>query len=507
MSLLLADRVKETTTTTGTSTLSLGGAVAQFQSFVAGVGNGNTCIYAIAAGNGTDWEIGIGTVTSGSPNTLSRGTILASSNSGSAISLTGTSTVWSDAAAPLINKILNPMSAPGGRLSLQSGAPVMNVDKVGVSTIYYAAYAHGNVPIWKGSWWDHVAIPGNEISMGLDAVTPHVANNALYDVFGLVSAGALVLAAGPAWINTATITVTIATPAVVSWTGHGLSEGAPVVFTTSGALPTGITAGTTYFVGRSPGANSFNFSTSIANAAAGTFVATSGSQSGTHTGTNNTSTRGTGAGTTEITQLNGVWVNKNALTHAWGGASGTTDYGSVAANQAIYLGTFLTTANGQTTMQFQPAAASGGANTIMGLYNAYNRERLTAMSRDSATSWAYATATWRAADNSVSNRITFVDGLGSSPVSGGWQVLMDPASAGYSGATLNSTNTAPQITAQMNFASGAPALWSNASDAWQPQKGANYIQAMEASSGSTTFFGASTSPTRQLNALTISLRM
>jgi hypothetical protein len=97
-----ADRVQETTATTGTGTLNLAGAVIQFQSFVAGVGSGKTVYYCILAGNGTDWEVGIGTVTSGSPNTLSRDIVLASSNSGSLVSLTGTSTVFGDAPAAFL---------------------------------------------------------------------------------------------------------------------------------------------------------------------------------------------------------------------------------------------------------------------------------------------------------------------------------------------------------------------------------------------------------------------
>jgi hypothetical protein len=93
MALIFADLVQETTATTGTGTLSLAGAAAQSQSFITGIGNGNTCYYTLLSGNGTDWEIGIGTVASGSPNTLARTTILKSSNSGSAISLSGTSAV------------------------------------------------------------------------------------------------------------------------------------------------------------------------------------------------------------------------------------------------------------------------------------------------------------------------------------------------------------------------------------------------------------------------------
>ena len=98
MALVIADRVKETTTTTGTGTINLAGAVAAFQTFVAGIGSGNTCYYTIVSGN--NWEIGIGTVTDASPDTLSRTTILASSNSDSALTLSGTSQVFCTYPAP-----------------------------------------------------------------------------------------------------------------------------------------------------------------------------------------------------------------------------------------------------------------------------------------------------------------------------------------------------------------------------------------------------------------------
>lgn len=84
---------------------------------------------------------------------------------------------------------------------------------------------------------------------------------------------------------TSTATMTIATPCVVTWTGHGLVSGQRVAFTTTGALPTGITANTGYYINVID-ANTFNLSTSLANLQAGTYVATSGSQSGTHTATN-----------------------------------------------------------------------------------------------------------------------------------------------------------------------------------------------------------------------------
>lgn len=93
MALVLADRVKETTTTTGTGTVTLLGAVAGFQSFAA-VGGGNTTYYTIAGRTTSEWEAGIGTYTA-SGTTLARTTVLASSNAGSLVSFSaGTKDVF-----------------------------------------------------------------------------------------------------------------------------------------------------------------------------------------------------------------------------------------------------------------------------------------------------------------------------------------------------------------------------------------------------------------------------
>ena len=85
MALVLDDRVKETSTTTGTGTLNLSGAVSGFQTFVAGVGDGNTTYYAIVNRDEDEWETGLGTVTDASTDTLARTTVLASSNSDNAV--------------------------------------------------------------------------------------------------------------------------------------------------------------------------------------------------------------------------------------------------------------------------------------------------------------------------------------------------------------------------------------------------------------------------------------
>ena len=84
MALVVNDRVKETSTTTGTGTFSLAGAVSGFETFVAGIGNSNTTFYSIVNTDGA-FEVGVGTVTDATPDTLSRDTILSSSNSDSAV--------------------------------------------------------------------------------------------------------------------------------------------------------------------------------------------------------------------------------------------------------------------------------------------------------------------------------------------------------------------------------------------------------------------------------------
>jgi hypothetical protein len=91
MALIVKDRVQETTTTEGTGTLTLDGAVTGFQTFSSAIGNTNTTYYAISS-QGSEFEVGIGTVGAG---TLARTTILASSNGGSVVTLSaGTKNVF-----------------------------------------------------------------------------------------------------------------------------------------------------------------------------------------------------------------------------------------------------------------------------------------------------------------------------------------------------------------------------------------------------------------------------
>ena len=93
MALVVKDRVQETSTTTGTGTVTLGGAATGFQSFSV-IGDSNTTFYTIQLPNTNEWEVGVGTYTL-SGTTLSRDTILESSNSGSAVNFSaGTKNVF-----------------------------------------------------------------------------------------------------------------------------------------------------------------------------------------------------------------------------------------------------------------------------------------------------------------------------------------------------------------------------------------------------------------------------
>jgi len=154
MAFAVNDRVKETSTTTGTGTLSLAGAITGFQTFVAGIGNSNTTYYAIVHESADEFEVGIGTVTDASPDTLSRTTILESSNSDSAVNFSsGTKTVF--CTLPAEKALLVPGS---GDLTIDAPADII-LDADGADVLLkddgtqYAALTNssGNLILKSGS--------------------------------------------------------------------------------------------------------------------------------------------------------------------------------------------------------------------------------------------------------------------------------------------------------------------------------------------------------------------
>jgi len=92
MAFVINDRVKETSTTTGTGTFTLSGATTGFETFSSAIGNANTTYYTIHTQNAAQFEVGIGTVGAG---TLARDTVISSSNSDAAVDFTaGTKDVF-----------------------------------------------------------------------------------------------------------------------------------------------------------------------------------------------------------------------------------------------------------------------------------------------------------------------------------------------------------------------------------------------------------------------------
>ena len=94
MALVINDRVKESSTTTGTGVFSIGNAVTGFETFAAGVGNSNTTYYAIVHQTANEFEVGLGTL-NGDSSTITRTTVISSSNSDSAVNFSsGTKDVF-----------------------------------------------------------------------------------------------------------------------------------------------------------------------------------------------------------------------------------------------------------------------------------------------------------------------------------------------------------------------------------------------------------------------------
>ena len=127
-----------------------GSAAAGFRTFASAYSNTDQLPYH--ATNGTDWESGIGTFTTGSPNTIVRAAILESSNSDVAVDFSAGADIelfveWpaSIGQATNIKQI-----TPGGRLTLESGVPVPSTDQTAKTTIYYTPYIHNSIQLWDG---------------------------------------------------------------------------------------------------------------------------------------------------------------------------------------------------------------------------------------------------------------------------------------------------------------------------------------------------------------------
>jgi hypothetical protein len=156
MALVINDRVKETTTTTGTGAISLAGAVTGFETFAAGIGNSNTVYYCIAHQDQAEFEVGLGTL-DGDSSDLTRTTVISSSNSDSAVNFSsGTKDVFCTLpASKLIFEDANNDATVGRNLTVTGDLTVSGDD------ITLATNTSGAALIGDGTNFNPVAISGD----------------------------------------------------------------------------------------------------------------------------------------------------------------------------------------------------------------------------------------------------------------------------------------------------------------------------------------------------------
>ncbi len=171
MALVINDRVKETTTTTGTGAVSLAGAVTGFETFAAGVGNSNTTYYAIVHQTANEFEVGLGTL-DGDSSDLTRTTVISSSNSDSAVDFAaGTKDVFCTIpASKLIFEDANNDATIGRNLTVTGDLTVSGDDiTMGTNTA-------GNVLVADGTNFNSIAVGD------LSAITSVAADDVLMAV-------------------------------------------------------------------------------------------------------------------------------------------------------------------------------------------------------------------------------------------------------------------------------------------------------------------------------------
>ena len=207
MALVLKDRVKETTTTTGTGTYTLAGAVGGFEAF-SEVGDGNTTYYACT--DGTDFEVGIGTYTA-SGTTLARTTILQSSNSDNAVSWTaGTRTIF--------------CTLPAEKMIFEDASDSVNTGLSFEDNVKVQFGAGDDLQIYHDGTHNYIRVPSGQGNLRLQTGVFNVrsANNNLNQIVTIDSGSVELYYNGAKKIETASGGVTVTgTMAATAVTGDG----------------------------------------------------------------------------------------------------------------------------------------------------------------------------------------------------------------------------------------------------------------------------------------------
>lgn len=197
--------------------------------------------------------------------------------------------------------------------------------------------------------------------------------------------------------------------------------------------------------------------------------------------------RGTGAGTTELEFVDGILMNKNAITNGPG------------ADMGVYVGTIRTNGTSTIDMIFGGAGGAGGEGTIVGIWNYYNQKLISLANFDTTDNWNYTTATWRLKNAGAStelNKIKFINGYLGNGISAWNNVLARNSSANIvfrAGIGLNTTTT-PSFGCGISIFTTAlvsTSIGGSSSYAGVAPLGFNYVAPLEYSnaSGTTTWIG------------------
>jgi hypothetical protein len=283
---------------------------------------------------------------------------------------------------------------PQGRLTLQSGVPVMTATQSSKATLYYTPYVGNQIPLYDGAGMVPTAF--SELSIATTDTTKNpaaIGASKVNDWFVWNDGGTLRLTHGPDWTNDTT---------------------------------------------RSAG--------------------------------------------TALSMVNGILLNAVAITNG------------PAASRGTYVGT--TRSNGSSQLDFiLGGSSSGGTAAAISLWNMYNRRPALAFVQDSTVSWAYTSATWRAANNSTGNRISFICGLAEDGIAASYASLaFSTSSAVQVGISIgldatnaiaaNATSFTTYFSAGSNNQISCAATYSG-----YPGLGFHYLQAIESGGTNGLFNG------------------
>jgi len=206
--------------------------------------------------------------------------------------------------------------------------------------------------------------------------------------------------------------------------------------------------------------------------------------------------RGSGAGTTELVRVQGVWLNAQNITNG------------PAAQRGTYVGTIRSNGAAQIDYVFGGAAA-GGQPGSYGVWNCYNRRLVAARVSDTTTSWPYSSATIRAANGSAGNRVNFVMGLPEDGIAVSLFATPSSGTVGAFGRAGPGLDTTTNYEARATFICGSSsATLVNAMTAvwnYDPQIGFHFISANEVGDGTNTISWNGSTPS--FNCLAVSLVM